>query len=156
MAARAAIVLMLLALVCGGCAASHTQPGAAPQAAMPLTGPHLSQLRAALAQAKAHAPKPVGKDDYVRYARQVYVASWTGDWSAAATTAVALDKAKSGDALAREYLTLVVYDLPLQAAMEGVGFPAEDWRDIYVASGIMDAATFSGYAAMSRGGKVLP
>ena len=40
--------------------------------------------------------------------------------------------------------------------MEGVGFPAEDWRDIYVASGIMDAATFAGYAAMSRGGKVLP
>lgn len=156
MAARLAVVLMLLLLVCGGCAASHPSTGTAEPAAMPFTGPNLARVRAAVAQSKATAPKPVRKDDYIGFARQVYVASWAGQWSAAATTAAALAKAKSGDAQAREYLTIVVYDLPLQAAMEGVGFLAEDWRDIYVGSGIMDEATFAGYAAMSRGGKVLP
>jgi len=148
---------MVLAMLCGGCTSLATpRPGPATVAAMPLTEANLAQVRAAVARAKAAAPKPADKDAYVRFARQVYVTSWTGSWSAAATTETAMAKAKAGDAIAREYLTVVVYDLPLQAAMEGVSLSAEDWRDIYVGSGIMNDAVFACYAALSRGGKVLP
>jgi hypothetical protein len=110
----------------------------------------------AVSRVKATAQRPVERDAYTRFARSVYVASWAGSWSVAATTETALAKAKAGDPAARDYLTVMVYDLQLQAAMEGASFSMEDWRAIYVDSGIMTNAAFTGYVAMSRGGKVLP
>lgn len=159
MTAKGAVALAaVLAMLCGGCAFFSGPRSAPPKiSAMPLTQANIGRVRAAVVRAKTVAPSPADANAAVRYARQVYVASWTGgEWSAAATTEAAMAKARAGDAAAREYLTLVVYDLPLQAAMTGVGFSAGDWRDIYVDSGIMDDAVFAGYAARRRGGKILP
>ena len=161
MVARAALALLVVTMLCGGCtlfSGSRQQAVQAP-AGMPLTEANVCQIRAAVARAKAGAPKPPAnatKDDYLRFARIVYVHAWPTGWAPAATTETALAKAKAGDKVAREYLTIMVYDLQLQAAMEGASLSAEDWRDIYVGSGIMTETVFTGYAAMSRGGKVLP
>jgi len=158
MTAKTTVVLaVLLAMACGGCSWSSGHRTVAPQVtAMPLTAANIGRVRLAVAQAKAAAPRATDRDAIVRYARQVYVASWAGQWSAAATTETAMAKARAGDPMAREYLTVVVYDLPLQTAMEGISLSAEDWRDIYVGSGIMDDAVFATYAARRRGGKILP
>ena len=69
---------------------------------MPLTEANLAQVRAAVARAKAAAPKPADKDAYVRFARQVYVTSWTGSWSAAATTETAMAVIFAGRIFTRE------------------------------------------------------
>ncbi len=158
MAAKAALAILVLTLLLGGCAMfSESRPAPAPTpAAMPLTSDNVGQVRAAVVQAKSAAGHPQAKDDYIRYARLVYAGSLNRQWSPAATTETALAKAKAGDAAAREYLTVMVYDLQLQAAMEGASLSAEDWHDIYVGSGLMSEAGFSGYAAMRRGGRVLP
>jgi hypothetical protein len=158
MAARAAAMMLVLTLLCGGCALfSGTRPEARQQpTVMPLTADNVAQVRASVARVKATAQRPGSRDEYVRFARAVYVASWSGSWSVAATTETALAKAKAGNEPARDYLTVMVYDIQLQAAMEGASLTVEDWRDIYVGSGIMTAAAFSGYASMSLGGKVLP
>ena len=124
---------------------------------MPLTADNVARVRAAVAKVKAAATHPTTREAYVRFARTVYVDSWAGNaYAVAATTETALAKAKAGDVAAREYLTIMVYDLPLLATMEGVTLSVEDWRAIYVDSGIMTDAAFSGYAAISRKGKVLP
>lgn len=158
MAAKAVGALILMAMLLGGCGLLHdaaSRPAAAP-AAMTLTPESVASVRTAVTAAKAKALRPESRDDYVRYARTVYVASWANAWSAAATTEVALAQAKAGSGPAREYLTIMVYDIQLHSAMEGVSLTAEDWRGVYVGSGIMTDAAFTGYAAMSRGGKVLP
>ena len=50
----------------------------------------------------------------------------------------------------------MVYDIQLQTAMEGTSLSAEDWRAVYVGSGIMTEAAYAAYVDMARGGKVLP
>lgn len=154
----AAMAVLVLSLLCGGCALfSDSRKDVRPQpATMPLTAENVVRVRAAVAKFKATAPHPATRDEYVFFARTVYVDSWAGSYAVAATTETALAKAKAGDVAAREYLTVMVYDLPLLAAMEGVSLSVDDWRAIYVGSGIMTDAAFSGYAAMSRKGKVLP
>lgn len=159
--ARCAVsaVFVLLSLLLGGCGLFSTSgPGkpAAVPTAMPLTPDHVSMVRAAVARAKAEAPKPEDAVGYRQYVRRVYVGSWTGKWSAAATTDAALGAARAGNDAAREYLTIMVYDIQLQSAMEGVTLSAEDWRAVYVGSGVMTDAAFTGYAALNRNNKVLP
>jgi len=161
MAARAAVLaVVIMTLLCGGCALSGAgRDVASAPTAMPLTKDNVEKLRLSVTRAKTQAAKPAAadsKDAYVRFARQVYVRSWSEAWSPAATTETALALAKAGDPAAREYLTIMVYDLQLQSAMEGVSLTAEDWHDIYVGSGIMTEAVFANYAALSRAGKVLP
>lgn len=162
MAMRAAVLtVVIMTLLSSGCAFfSGADRAVAPAStAMPLTKDNVDTLRLSVARAKAQVPKPAATDSrnaYLRFARQVYVHSWIGPWSPAATTETALAKAKAGETAAREYLTIMVYDLQLQSAMEGVSLSAEDWHDIYVGSGIMTEAVFANYAAMSRAGKVLP
>lgn len=158
MAAKAAFLILVLASLLGGCgvfSANAPRPDAVP-AAMPLTADNVSVVRAAVAAAKVRAARPEGREEYVRYARQVYAAAVPSPWAAAATTETALAGAKAGNHVAREYLTVMVYDLQLQAAMEGANLAVEDWRAVYVGSGIMSDAGFTGYAAMSRRGTVLP
>jgi hypothetical protein len=123
---------------------------------MPLTPDTVATVRAAVTAAKLKAPRAVTRDDYVRLARNVYVAPWAGQYAAAATTETALAQAKAGNALAREYLVIMVYDIQLQTAMEGASLSAEDWRAVYVGSGIMTDAAYVSYVEMARGGKVLP
>jgi hypothetical protein len=156
MAAKAALILLVLATLLGGCGLSAPGPKTldGPQS-MPLTAENVATVRAGVDRAKATAQKAGSRDEYVRYARQVYAAAVT-PWSAAATTETALASAKAGNVHAREYLTVVVYDAQLQAAMEGVNLSVDDWKAIYVGSGIMTDPVFSRYAAMSRGGKALP
>jgi len=158
MAAKTLLTMMILTMLLGGCAlvADKTPRTANGPAAMELTADNVGQVRTAVATAKARAAKPEGQGDYVRYARTVYVASWAGRWSAAATTESALAQARAGSDPARQYLTVMVYDIQLLSAMEGASLSAEDWRNVYVGSGIMTDAAFTGYAAMSRCGKVLP
>jgi hypothetical protein len=158
MAAKAAFLVVMLTMLLGGCGLFPAKPPetAPVPAAMPLTSDNVGMLRTAVAAAKIKAARPEGRDAYVRYARQVYAASVNSPWSATATTETALASAKAGGDPAREYLTIMVYDLQLQAAMEGASLSAEDWRAVYVGSGIMTDAVFTGYVAMSRGGKVLP
>lgn len=158
MAAKAATALLVMTLLLGGCGALTATAPKAPgaSAAMPLTADNVALVRAAVARAKAVAPKPENPDGYVRFARQVYVATFPGQYSAAATTENALASAKAGNDAARQYLTIMVYDIQLHSAMEGASLSAEDWRAVYVGSGLMTDASFSGYAAMTRGGKVLP
>lgn len=151
-----AAALLALSMLCGGCALSGARAVPRSPSAMPLTADNVAKVRAAVNGIKATAQRPANHDAFVQFARTVYVRSWSGSWSVAATTEVALAKAKAGDAAARDYLTVMVYDIQLQAAMEGVSLSLEDWRDIYVTSGIMTDRAFSGYASLSRGGKVLP
>jgi len=161
MAARAAVwAVVIMTLLCGGCASSGSGRDAlSTPAAMPLTKDNVDKLRLSVTRAKTQAAKPAAsdaKDASVRFVRQVYVRSWPETWSPAATTEIAFAKAKAGDPVAREYLTIMVYDLQLQSALEGVSLTAEDWHDLYVGSGIMTEAVFANYAALSRAGKVLP
>mgnify|MGYP001191718931 CR=1 FL=1 len=158
MAAKAALLVLILAMLLGGCGTFAAKPSdtAVAPASMPLTADNIATVRASVVAAKARALRPDGRDAYVRYARQVYAAAVPAPWSAAATTETALASAKAGKNTAREYLTIMVYDLQLQTAMEGANLSAEDWQSVYVGSGIMTDAAFTGYAAMSRGGKVLP
>lgn len=158
MAARAALAVLVLSLFCGGCALfSGSRHQARPRpATMPLTADNVAHVRTAVAKVKGTAPHPTTRQEYVRFARAVYVDSWAGTYAVAATTETALAKAKAGDVPARAYLTVMVYDLPLLAAMEGVSLSVDDWRAIYVGSGIMTDAAFSGYAALHRKNKVLP
>ncbi len=159
MALRMASALLFMTLLLCGCAAFGDKapaPPAGPQA-MPLTADNVAQVRDAVAKAKAAAQaRPAAPEDYRAYARQVYVASWTGNWSAAATTDAALALAKAGNDPARQYLTIMVYDIQLRTAMEGTTLTPEDWRAVYVGSGIMSDAAFTGYMSLSRGGKVVP
>ena len=115
-------------------------------------------MRASVAGAKAKtkALRAETRDDYVRLARAVYVAPWAAGHNAAATTEVALAQARAGNQAARDYLTVMVYDIQLQTAMEGTSLSAEDWRAVYVGSGIMTEAAYAAYVDMARGGKVLP
>ncbi|MEL7640064.1 MAG: hypothetical protein AAGU21_10525 [Solidesulfovibrio sp.] len=158
MALRLSSALLAMTLFLGGCAMfagpSPTAP-AAPKA-MPLTAENVAQVRDAVAKAKAAQPRPETADAYKAYARRVYVDSWTGQWSPAATTDTALALAKAGSDPARQYLTIMVYDIQLRSAMEGTSLAAEDWRAVYVGSGIMTDAAFTGYMAMNRAGKVIP
>jgi len=158
MVARAALALMLLTMLLGGCglvAEKAPQPTAGPTA-MPLTADTVAMVRTAVAAAKVKAPKPDGRDGYTRFARSVYVAAVEPKWSVAATTEVALAQAKAGNVAAREYLTIMVYDIQLLSVMEGVSLSAEDWRAVYVGSGLMSDGVFTGYVALSHGGKVMP
>ena len=158
MAAKAFLLTLALTLLLGGCGtfgSKPASPGAAP-AAMPLTADNVAKVRVSVTAAKVKAPRAESRDDYVRLARNVYVASWAGPYSAAATTETALPQSKAGNAVAREYLVIMVYDIQLQTAMEGTSLSAEDWRAVYVGSGIMTAAAYAGYVEMARGGKVLP
>lgn len=158
MARVTASALLVMTLVLGGCALFDAKSPKAPLApqAMPLTADNVAHLRDAVAKAKAAMPKPVAPEAYRAYAARVYVASWTGEWSAAATTDAALALAKAGNDPARQYLTIMVYDIQLLSAMEGANLSAEDWRAVYVGSGIMTDAAFTGYAAINRAGKVIP
>ncbi|UJX39413.1 hypothetical protein K9F62_11805 [Desulfovibrio sp. JY] len=160
MARRALTAFLVLStLLLGGCGLfSGTGPAKEPAApaAMPLTEDNVAMVRIEVARAKATAPKPNDSDAYRRYARQVYVASWAGKWSAAATTDAALAAARAGSDPAREYLTIMVYDIQLTSAMEGVTLSPEDWRAVYVGAGVMTDAVFTGYAALSRNNKVMP
>lgn len=157
-ARTAAMAVLVLGLLCGGCGAfsASRQDARQQPAAMELTADNVSRVRAAVAKVKRTAPRPSTREDYVRFARTVYVDSWAGTVAVAATTETALAKAKAGDVAAREYLTVMVYDLPLQAAMEGVSLSVDDWRAVYVGSGIMTDTAFTSYAALTRKGKVLP
>ncbi len=155
----ALILIFSLALSLGGCAGfdqGKTAETAKASAAMPLTADNVSMVRAAVAGAKAKAPRAETRDDYVRLARAVYVAPWAAGHNAAATTEVALAQAKAGNQAARDYLTIMVYDIQLQTAMEGTSLSTEDWRAVYVGSGIMTEAAYAAYVDMARGGKVLP
>ena len=152
------LAMVLLTLLLGGCGAGVEKSArtSAGPGAMALTAENVAQVRTAVATAKSRTARPDTQTDYVRYAKSVYVASWAGKWSPAATTESALALAKAGSDPAREYLIIMVYDIQLHSAMEGASLTAEDWRNVYVGSGIMTDAAFTGYAAMSRGGKVLP
>ena len=158
----AALILTLalsLSMTLGGCALlgqGKTEEQAKSPAAMPLTADNVTMVRAAVAGAKAKAPRAETRDDYVRLARSVYVAPWAGQYNAAATTETALAQSKAGNSTAREYLVIMVYDIQLQTAMEGKTLSAEDWQAVYVGSGIMTNAAYAGYVDMARGGKVLP
>lgn len=158
MAAKAVWAALVLTVFLGGCGvlgSKNADPGTSP-AAMPLTADNVAKVRAGVAAAKAKAPRAESRDDYVRLASTVYVASWAGPYSAAATTEAALAQAKAGNAAARDYLAVVVYDIQLQTVMEGKTLSAEDWRAVYVGSGIMTEAAYAGYVEKARGGKVLP
>jgi pectin methylesterase-like acyl-CoA thioesterase len=158
MTAKMATAFLLLTLFLSGCV-SHdaTAPkAAADPAAMPLSAENVGQVRAAVAKAKAAAPKPDTPDGYVRFARQVYVASCPAGYSPAATTDAALAAAKAGSDAARQYLAIMVYDIQLHSAMEGTSLSADDWRAVYVGSGLMSERAYASYAALARGGKVLP
>ena len=158
MAAKAALAILALTFLLGGCGALSAKPASsvAPATAMPLTSDAVAAVRAKVAAAKAKAGKAETRDDYVRLARTVYVAPWSGDYSAAATTEAALAMAKAGSPIAREYLVIMVYDIQLQTAMGGTSLTAEDWRAVYVGSGIMSDAAYDAYVKMARGNKVLP
>ena len=158
MAAKALLATLALTLLLGGCASLGSKtagPGAAP-AAMPLTAENVAKVRLSVTAAKAKAPRAESRDDYVRLARNVYVAPWAGQYNAAATTETALAQSKAGNSVAREYLVIMVYDIQLQTAMEGKTLSSDDWRAVYVGSGIMTDAAYAGYVEMARGGKVLP
>lgn len=124
--------------------------------AMPLTQENVAMVRAAVAKAKIAAQKPETVEDYLRFARQVYVVSWAGAHAAAATTEAALAAAKTGNDPARQYLTVMVYDIQLQAAMVGAGLSTEEWRTVYVGSGIMTDRAFTAYMTMAKSGRLLP
>jgi len=154
-----AVLLLTLSLSLGGCAMfgqGKSEDKAKGPAAMELTADNVAMVRSAVAGAKAKAPRAETRDDYVRLARAVYVAPWAAGHSAAATTEVAQAQAKAGNQAARDYLTIMVYDIQLQTAMEGMSLSAEDWRAVYVGSGIMTEAAYTAYVDMARGGKVLP
>ena len=157
--AALAIATLSLTLLLGGCGLLGPGKSAAPApatAAMPLTTDNVGMVRLAVANAKAKAQKAETRDEYLRLARNVYVASWAGRYDAAATTEIALAQAKAGNQPARDYLVIMVYDIQLQTAMEGSSLSAEDWRAVYVGSGIMTDAVYRAYVDMARGGKVLP
>jgi hypothetical protein len=159
--AALAIATLSLTLLLGGCGLLGPGKSAAPApatAAMPLTPDNVGMVRLAVAnaKAKAKAQKAETRDEYLRLARNVYVASWAGRYDAAATTEIALAQAKAGNQPARDYLVIMVYDIQLQTAMEGSSLSAEDWRAVYVGSGIMTDAVYRAYVDMARGGKVLP
>jgi hypothetical protein len=157
--AALAIATLSLTLLLGGCGLLGPGKSAAPApatAAMPLTPDNVGMVRLAVANAKAKAQKAETRDEYLRLARNVYVASWAGRYDAAATTEIALAQAKAGNQPARDYLVIMVYDIQLQTAMEGSSLSAEDWRAVYVGSGIMTDAVYRAYVDMARGGKVLP
>ncbi|KHK02538.1 hypothetical protein [Desulfovibrio sp. TomC] len=158
MVAKAALAILALTLLLGGCGGLSAKSGApvAPSKAMPLTSETVAAVRAKVTAAKAKAGKAETRDDYVRLARNVYVAPWAGEYSAAATTEAALAQARSGSPVAREYLVIMVYDIQLQTAMEGTSLSTEDWRAVYVGSGIMSDAAYVAYVDMARGNKVLP
>jgi AhpD family alkylhydroperoxidase len=157
MAARAAVwAVVIMTLLCGGCAFP------APVGMLLRADGHaadqgqcgeVAAVRDPGQDASCQAAAADSKDAYVRFARQVYVRSWSEAWSPAATTETALALAKAGDPAAREYLTIMVYDLQLQSAMEGVSLTAEDWHDIYVGSGIMTEAVFCQLRRLEPGGQ---
>jgi hypothetical protein len=158
MTLKTASALLVMTLLLGGCGmfAAKPQTSRAAPAAMPLTSDNVAHVRDAVTKAKASQAKPLAPEEYQAYARRVYVASWSGEHSAAATTDAALALAEAGNDPARQYLTIMVYDIQLLSAMEAASLSPEDWRAVYVGSGIMTDAAFAGYMTMSRAGKVVP
>lgn len=153
-----ASALLVLTLLLGGCGMFSTSappPPAAPEA-MPLTEANVDAVRSAVAKAKSQTSRPAAPGDYEAYVRRVYVAPWTGHWSAAATTEAALAQAGHGSALARQYLAIMVYDVQLLSVMEGASLSTGQWRDVYVRSGVMSENAYSGYVAMNQGRRALP
>ncbi len=122
------------------CADKAPAPPPGP-ALMPLTMQNAEACEAAVGQAKERLTPPRGKDDFIRYAAAAYVAPLRGKWLVRETVAAALAQRETNPA-AEEFLKCAAYDLQLTAALSGETFTSEEWRDIYVRSGLMDAASF--------------
>jgi len=122
------------------CADKAPAPPSGP-AFMPLTMENARACVAVILQAKERMERPRGKDGFIRYAAAVYVAPLRGRWLVRETVAIALTQRKTNPA-AETFLKCTVYDLLLTAALTGESFTSEEWREIYVRSGVMDAASF--------------
>ncbi len=114
-----------------------------PPSVMSMTDPAVSELLGRVETAKASQRRPEGFEEYVRYVATVYVEPIRLRYAVAETVDAAVRQADLGDAPAGRFLAGTVRDVQLLAAMEGRTFTVDQWREIYVRSGLMAPDTFA-------------
>jgi len=145
------VLVLALALFCG-CARQAPKPVG--PSVMPLTVENAKACADLVEAAKSRLEKPdesQGKDGFARYIAAAYVAPLRGRWLVKETVALAVSQ-KDANPAAAETLKCLVYDPQLTAALTGRSFSQDEWRDMYVRAGLMDARTFDllDVAASSR------
>ena len=111
---------------------------------MPLTMENARACATAVERAKAPLGGPGesgGKDAFLRYMAAAYAAPLRGRWLIPQTVAEAFSQ-RNGNPAAVETLKILVYDPRLTAALTGQNFTMDEWREMYIKSGLMDAQTF--------------
>ena len=140
-AALAAILVAGLVLGCTFFAAKEP-PTPPPPAVMPMTGQAVSECLSRVQAAKSAQARPETLDDFVRYVAAAYVEPVRSRYAVAETMETAVRLAAAGDAQAQRLLAGTVRDVQLQAAMAGRTFTVDQWREIYLRSGLLNEATF--------------
>lgn len=140
-----ALVGMVAAGLFLGCSffAAKEPPAPPPPAVMPLTDPAVSEVLARVQAAKAGQRRPEGIEEYIRYTAAAYVEPIRSRYAVAETVDAAVDQAARGNPQAGRFLAGTVRDVQLLAAMEGRTFTVDQWREIYVRSGLLTQDTFS-------------
>lgn len=118
-------------------------PAPPPPAVMPMTDAAVSEILARVDAAKASQRRPESLEDYIRYTAAAYVEPIRSRYAVSETVDAAVSTAVRGDAQAGRFLAGTVRDVQLLAAMGGRTFTVEQWREIYVRSGLMTQDTFS-------------
>lgn len=127
-----------------GCSffAAKAPPTPPPPAVMPMTAPAVSDCLTRVQAAKAAQPRPGTLEEYVRYVAAVYVEPVRSRYAVAETMETAVRQAAAGDPQAQRLLAGTVRDVQLQAAMGGRTFTVDQWREIYLRSGLLNQDTF--------------
>ncbi|NDY56383.1 hypothetical protein G3N56_06450 [Desulfovibrio sulfodismutans] len=139
--ALAAIVVAGLFLGCTFFSAKEP-PAPPPPAVMPMTPAAVSDCLSRVQTAKAAQPRPESLDDFVRYVAAAYVEPVRSRYAVAETMETAVRLSAAGNAQAQRFLAATVRDVQLQAAMGGRTFSVDQWREIYLRSGLLNQDTF--------------
>jgi|GEM_PF-1603043 len=139
-----ALAAMVVAGLFLGCTffTAKEPPAPPPPAVMPMTAPAVSECLSRVQAAKAAQPRPETLDDFVRYVAAAYVEPVRSRYAVAETMETAVRLSAAGNAQAQRFLAATVRDVQLQAAMGGRTFSVDQWREIYLRSGLLNQDTF--------------
>ncbi|MEF3698309.1 hypothetical protein [Desulfolutivibrio sp.] len=139
-----ALVAIVVAGLFLGCTffTAKEPPAPPPPAVTPMTDAAVSECLSRVQAAKAAQPRPETLDDFVRYVAAVYVEPVRSRYAVAETMETAVRLSAAGNAQAQRFLAATVRDVQLQAAMGGRTFTVDQWREIYLRSGLLNQETF--------------